>query len=70
MVTYDIKSNKGFDFDVDIYVNDDDCRFSAKEIKTKIGLALNKVIHRYGYDNAEDSTRVISGKNSHKDFIY
>lgn len=62
MVTYDVKSNIGFDFDVDIYVNDDDCNFSAKEIKTKIMLALNKVAYRYGYDNAEDSTRVITIK--------
>ena len=62
MVTYDVKSNKGFDFDVDIYVNDDDCRYSGKEIKTKIMLALNKVVNLYGYDNAEDSTRVITIK--------
>lgn len=61
MVTYDVKSNIGFDFDVNIYVNDD-CNFSAEEIKTKIRLALNKVVHRYGYDNAEDSTRVITIK--------
>lgn len=62
MVTYDVKANKGFDFDVDIHVNDDDSRYSAKEIKTKIRLALNKIIHRYGYDDAEDSTRVITIK--------
>lgn len=62
MVTYDIKSNIGFDFDVDLYVNDDECRFSAKEIKTKIRLALNKIVHYYGYDDAEDSTRVITIK--------
>lgn len=62
MVTYDVKSNIGYDFDVDIHVNDDECRYSAKEIKTKIMLALNKVVHRYGYDNAEDSTRVITIK--------
>ena len=62
MVTYDVKSNVGFDFDVNIHVNDDECRFSAKEIKTKIRLALNKVAYRYGYDNAEDSTRVITIK--------
>lgn len=62
MVTYDVKSNIGFDFDVNFHVNDDECRFSAKEIKTKIRLALNKVVHRYGYDNAEDSTRVITIK--------
>lgn len=62
MVTYDVKSNIGFDFDVDIHVNDEKCNFSAKEIKTKIRLALNKVAYCYGYDNAEDSTRVITIK--------
>ena len=62
MVTYDVKSNIGFDFDVDIHVNDDGCKYSAKDIKTKIMLALDKVAHRFGYDNAEDSTRVITIK--------
>lgn len=62
MVTYDIKSNVGYDFDVDLHVNDDDCRFTAKEIKTKIMFALNKLAYRCGYDNAEDSTRVITIK--------
>ena len=67
MVTYDVKSNIGFDLDVNIYVNDDEYRFSAKKIKTKIMLALNKVIHCYGYDNAEDSTRVITIKVKDKE---
>lgn len=67
MVTYDVKSNIGFDLDVNIYVNDDECRFSAKEIKTQIMLALNKVVHCYGYDNAEDSTRVITIKVKDKE---
>ena len=62
MVTYDVKSNVGFDFDVDIYVNDDERRFSAKEIKTKIRLALDNAAPCFGYDNAEDSTRVITIK--------
>ena len=62
MVAYDVGSNIGFDLDVNIYVNDDECRFSAKEIKTKIRLALNKVAPRFRYDNAEDSTRVITIK--------
>lgn len=62
MVTYDIKSNIGYDFDVNIQVNDDECLFSAKQIKKKIRLALNKVVHRYGYDDAEDSTRVLTIK--------
>ena len=62
MVTYVVKSNIGYDFDVNIHVNDDECRFSAKEIKTKIRLSLNKVAPRFGYDNAEDSTRVLTIK--------
>lgn len=62
MVTYDVKSNIGFDFDVDIHVNDDEYRFSAKQIKTIIRNAFNKVAPRFGYDNAEDSTRVLTIK--------
>lgn len=62
MVTYDVGTNIGYDFDVDIQVNDDECKFSAKEIKTKIRLALDKVAFHYGYDNAEDSTRVLTIK--------
>ena len=31
MVTYDTKSNIGFDFDVNIMINDDDEDYSAKE---------------------------------------
>lgn len=33
-----------------------------KEIKKKIRLAFNKIVHCYGYDNAEDSTRVLTIK--------
>lgn len=62
MVTYDAGTNIGYDFDVNIHVNDDECSFSAKEIKTKIRLALNMIVCNYGYDNAEDSTRVITIK--------
>lgn len=62
MVTCDFKSNIGFDFDVNIEVNDEDNIFSAKEIKTKLINALNKVARKYGYDFAEDSTRVITIK--------
>ncbi len=62
MVTYDVGTNKGYDFDVNIQVNDDKCKFLAKEIKTKIRIALNKVVSHFGYDNAEDSTRVLTIK--------
>ena len=62
MVTHDVKSNIGFDFDVDIHVNDDECNFSAKEIKLKIKSALDQIVPRFGYDYAEDSTRVLTIK--------
>ena len=39
-----------FDFDVNIEINDDECNFTAKEIKTKLISAFNKVTPTYGYD--------------------
>ena len=40
MVTCDVKSNAGFDFDVNIMVNDDDKDFEAEEIKNILMLSL------------------------------
>ena len=70
MITYDTKSNIGFDFDVDIGVNDDDENYSAKEIKQKLMNAFNKVFCKYGtvkncynpYSSCQDSTRVFTIK--------
>lgn len=62
MATYDPASNIGFDFDVNLEVNDNDENFSPKELRQKIISALNMVAHRYGYDYAENSTRVITIK--------
>lgn len=62
MVTYDPKTNIGFDFDVNIEVIDENHNYTAEEIKTKIILALNKIAIGYGYDYAENSTRVITIK--------
>ena len=62
MVTYDTTSNIGFDFDVNIEVNDDNEEYSAKKLKSKIIWALNHVARKYEYDYAEDSTRVITIK--------
>lgn len=61
MITYDRKSNIGFDLDVNIYPNDDD-NYTAKEIKTILIKAFNNNIKKYGYSNVEDSTRVITIK--------
>lgn len=62
MITQDTKSNIGFDFDVNIEVNDDNENYSPEEIRIIIHNALNKVVRQYGYDFAEDSTRVLTIK--------
>lgn len=62
MITYDPKSNIGFDLDVNIYPNDDNNEYTAKEIKQLLIKAFNKNIKKYGYSNVEDSTRVITIK--------
>ena len=62
MITCDPDSNIGFDFDVNIEVNDEDEEYSAGEIRNIIRNALDKVAWRYGYDYCEDSTRVLTIK--------
>lgn len=62
MVTYDPTSNVGFDFDINIEVNDGNEEYSAAQLKNKIISVLNRVSQKYGYDYAEDSTRVITIK--------
>lgn len=61
-VTCDLKSNIGYDFDVNLEVNDDECDYTPKEIRSKIKEALDRVAPKYGYAHAEDSTRVITIK--------
>lgn len=62
MITYDAKSNIGFDFDVNLEVNDEDENYTAKEIRQIIKKAIDKVARQYGYDYCEDSTRVLTIK--------
>lgn len=67
MITYDQNSNIGFDFDVNIEVNDPDEEYSAEEIRNILRNGLDKVTNfygrsSYGYDYAEDSTRVLTIK--------
>lgn len=61
MITCDYSQNKGFDFDVNINVNDDE-NYNAKEIREILLDAFNKVVLDYGYDYAENSTKVITIK--------
>ncbi len=62
MITYDTKSNVGYDFDINFEVNDEDENYSPKEIRSIIRDALNEVVLNYGYDYCEDSTRVLTIK--------
>lgn len=47
MITCDTKSNIGFDFDVNIYVNDDEENYTAKQIRQIIKQALDEVARHY-----------------------
>ncbi len=67
MITYDRKSNIGFDFDFNLEINDDDENYSAQEIRQIIKRAIDQVAPKYGYKPCEDSTRVLTIKkvNTH-----
>ena len=67
MITRERNSNTGFDFDVNIEVNDPDENYSAEEIRNILHKGLDRVINPYGYsifgyDYTEDSTRVLTIK--------
>lgn len=67
MITRDRNSNTGFDFDVNIEVNDPDEKYSAEEIRNILRNGLNEVTKPYGYSifgygYTEDSTRVLTIK--------
>lgn len=62
MITYDRKSNIGFDFDFDLEINDDDENYTPEEIRHIIKNAIDQVAPRFGYKYCEDSTRVLTIK--------
>ena len=62
MITHDTKSNIGFDFDINLEINDDNGDFEPKEIRTIMRNAINRVAPYYGYKSCEDSTRVLTIK--------
>ena len=67
MITRDPKTNTGYDFDVNIEVNDPEENYSPEEIRTILRKGLDRVTHPHpfsllGYDYAEDSTRVLTIK--------
>ena len=62
MITFDPKTNIGFDFDVNLEVNDDEEEYDPDEIRRILHDAFAKIASRYGYNKFEDSTRVITIK--------
>lgn len=61
LITCDFSSNTGYDFDVNLIINDDE-EYSAKEIKTMLIKAFQNHMSRYSYNKIENSTRVITIK--------
>lgn len=63
MITYDPKTNKGYDFDINIEVNDFDECYSAKELKEILINTFNQVIKlTYPYASCQNNTRVFTIK--------
>ena len=67
MITRDRNSNIGFDFDVNIEVNDPKEEYYAEDIRRILRKGLDRVTNPYGYsifgyDYTEDSTRVLTIK--------
>lgn len=62
MITFEQKSNIGFDFDFDLEINDDDENYSPDEIRHIMKNAIDQVAPRYGYKHCEDSTKVLTIK--------
>ena len=67
MITCEKRSNIGYDFDVDLEVNDPDKNYSPEAIRTILRKGLDNVTNPYGfpffgYDYTEDSTRVLTIK--------
>lgn len=62
MITFDRKSNIGFDFDFDLDINDEEEEYNAAEIRYIMKRAIAQVTPQYGYEHCEDSTRVLTIK--------
>ena len=62
MITYNRKSNIGFDFDFDLEINDDEENYCPDEIRYIMKNAIDQVSPRYGYKTCEDSTKVLTIK--------
>ena len=62
MITYDPKTNKGFDFDVDLFINDAEECFTAKEIREKLKNAIGMASMGKFFEPCKESSRVFTLK--------
>ena len=62
MITYDRRTNVGFDFDFNLELQRGYERFSPKELRDFFRNAISKAARKAGYDFAEDSSRVLTIK--------
>lgn len=62
MITFDSTTNIGFDFDINIEINDHNEDYSASEIRQILINALNRVILQRGFNYVENNTRVLTIK--------
>lgn len=62
MITREVGGNVGFDFDVNIRVNDEENEYAPKKIRNILRTAFDKFAKQFGYGYGEDSTRVITLK--------
>lgn len=63
MITYDRKSNIGFDFDINLYVNDyGDYDDEPEVLRRILRLTFDRIARGYGYSYCEDSTSVLTIK--------
>ena len=68
LITYDRKSNIGFDFDYNIVLNQNADKYSPKKIKESIFMVqFKELANKYGFDKIENSTRVITLKKVNKE---
>ena len=62
MVTREVNGNVGYDFDVNIRINDDENKYNAAEIKNILMDGFDKHSKKFKYDYSEDNKRVLTIK--------
>lgn len=62
MITKDLKSNTGYDFDLNIIIDPKEKNYDPKSLKDFLRNHIDKYAPKFGYSNCEDSTSVLTIK--------